>query len=140
MSLPDTKDEQAPIAGLDPRALWTVSNAFSALRVVLVFPTLYCLWLGPDYRWHVFWIVIAMGLSDILDGALARARDEVTEWGKIIDPVADNNWRIAPLPPAVVVTFVSAPQAAKSIPKGLRVKPLGDAPGGFSKFELEVGV
>ena len=27
-----------------------------------------------------------------------------------------------------------------SIPKGLRVKPLGDASGGFSKFELEAGV
>ncbi|MCP8937678.1 bifunctional 2',3'-cyclic-nucleotide 2'-phosphodiesterase/3'-nucleotidase [Alsobacter sp. SYSU M60028] len=58
---------------------------------------------------------------------------------KVIDPVADNNWRIAPLPPGVKVTFVSAPQAAKAIPKGLRVKPLGDAPGGFSKFALETG-
>ena len=70
----------------------------------------------------------------------ATSSSATSSTGEGIDPVADNNWRIAPLPPGVVVTFVSAPQAAKSIPKGLRVKSLGDAPGGFSKFELEVGV
>jgi phosphatidylglycerophosphate synthase len=58
-------------------------------RVVLGLPTLYYIWLGPEYRWYVFWIVIAIVVSDIADGALARARNEVTEWGKIIDPVAD---------------------------------------------------
>lgn len=85
----DQNREQGHIEGLDRSQLWTVSNAFSAIRVVLVFPTLYCLWLGPEYRWYVFWIVMAMVVSDILDGHLARARDEVTEWGKIIDPIAD---------------------------------------------------
>ncbi len=84
----------------------------------------------------------ANGKTIVLD-APDTNRDVIVRYivqEKVIDPVADNNWRIAPLPPGVVVTFVSAPQAAKSIPKGLRVKPLGDAPGGFSKFELEAGV
>ena len=87
MSLPETKPEQ--IEGLDRSGLWTVSNAVSALRVVLVPPTLYSIWLGPDFHWVVFWLVMGMVVSDILDGALARARNEVTEWGKIIDPIAD---------------------------------------------------
>ena len=87
MSLPEKKPGQ--IEGLDRRGLWTVSNAVSALRVVLVPPTLYCIWLGPDFHWVVFWLVMGMVMSDILDGALARARNEVTEWGKIIDPIAD---------------------------------------------------
>ena len=77
------------VEGLDPAKLWTVSNAFSALRVVVVAPTLYYIWLGPEFRWYVFWLVMVMVFSDILDGALARARNEVTEWGKIIDPIAD---------------------------------------------------
>ena len=85
----DPEPEQGHIAGLDRSALWTVSNAFSMLRVVLVAPTLYYIWLGPAYHWYVFWLVMMMVASDILDGALARARNEVTEWGKIIDPVAD---------------------------------------------------
>ena len=89
MSAEENPTSEKGIAGLDRGTFWTVSNAFSMLRVILVFPTFYCLWLGPDYRWYVFWIVIAMVVSDILDGTLARARDEVTVWGKIIDPAAD---------------------------------------------------
>ena len=89
MSLPDSEPATNEIARLGRSTLWTVSNALSALRVVLAVPTLYYIWLGPEHRWYVFWIVIAMVLSDILDGVLARARNEVTEWGKIIDPIAD---------------------------------------------------
>ncbi|MEE2753396.1 MAG: CDP-alcohol phosphatidyltransferase family protein [Candidatus Latescibacterota bacterium] len=89
MSLPDSEGVTNKIARLDWPSLWTVSNALSALRVVLAAPTLYYIWLGPEHRWYVFGIVIAMVLSDILDGVLARARNEVTEWGKIIDPIAD---------------------------------------------------
>ena len=68
---------------------WTVSNGLSLLRVVLTAPTLYYLALGASFRWHVFWLVMVLIVSDILDGAVARARNEITEWGKIIDPVAD---------------------------------------------------
>ena len=85
----ENTDESPALEGLNRGGLWTVSNAISALRVVLVLPTLYCIRLGPDYRWYVFWLVMGMVASDILDGALARARREVTEWGKIIDPIAD---------------------------------------------------
>lgn len=89
MSLPDSEGVTNKIARLGWSTLWTVSNALSALRVVLAAPTLYYIWLGPEHRWYVFGIVIAMVLTDILDGVLARARNEVTEWGKIIDPIAD---------------------------------------------------
>lgn len=89
MSLSEQKPAVDEIAGLDRSSLWTVSNAVSALRVVVVPPTLYFIWLGPEYRWYVFWLVMVMVASDILDGAIARSRNEVTEWGKIIDPIAD---------------------------------------------------
>ncbi|MBS10109.1 MAG: hypothetical protein CME19_00720 [Gemmatimonadetes bacterium] len=89
MSMPEEETESAGVSGLDIASLWTVSNAFSMLRVVLVVPTLYYIYLGEEYRWYVFWLVMVMVASDILDGTLARARNEVTEWGKIIDPVTD---------------------------------------------------
>jgi phosphatidylglycerophosphate synthase len=89
LSLPESEPDSNEIEGLDRSTLWTASNAISALRVVLVAPTLYCIWLGPEYRWFVFWLVMAMVFSDIFDGMLARARNEVTEWGKITDPIAD---------------------------------------------------
>ena len=68
---------------------WTVSNVVSLLRVVLVVPTITYILAGAEYHWHVFGYVMLMVISDVLDGTLARARKEITEWGKIIDPIAD---------------------------------------------------
>ena len=73
----------------EPAGFWTIANGLSVLRAVLTGPTLYCLWLGPAYRWHVFAIVTVMIVTDILDGAVARMRGETSEWGKILDPIAD---------------------------------------------------
>ncbi|MCZ6632339.1 MAG: CDP-alcohol phosphatidyltransferase family protein [bacterium] len=76
----------------DPEALnrfWTIANAFSLLRVVLTPPVLWLIWLGLDYRWWMFGLVVVMILSDILDGYFARRFGEITRWGKILDPLAD---------------------------------------------------
>jgi CDP-diacylglycerol--glycerol-3-phosphate 3-phosphatidyltransferase len=43
----------------------------------------------PYHReWALLFILLAM-ITDTLDGYIARLRDEVSELGKIIDPVAD---------------------------------------------------
>jgi 2',3'-cyclic-nucleotide 2'-phosphodiesterase/3'-nucleotidase len=55
---------------------------------------------------------------------------------KRIDPTADNNWSLAPLPANVNVTFTSGPASAQLIPKGLKVEPAGDAADGFVKYRL----
>jgi CDP-diacylglycerol--glycerol-3-phosphate 3-phosphatidyltransferase len=68
---------------------WTAANAVSLVRAALTAPTLLLLWLGPEYRWHTFVVVLVMIATDVADGALARLRRETTEWGKILDPLAD---------------------------------------------------
>lgn len=68
---------------------WTLSNAFSVLRMVLAVPVVWLIILGPAFVWPTFVLVVAMIISDILDGHLARRRNEITRWGKILDPLAD---------------------------------------------------
>jgi 2',3'-cyclic-nucleotide 2'-phosphodiesterase/3'-nucleotidase len=55
---------------------------------------------------------------------------------KTIDPSADGNWSLKPLPPGVNVTFPTAPAAAGKLPPGLKAQPAGDAGEGFVKYRL----
>ncbi len=57
---------------------------------------------------------------------------------KHIEPKADGNWRFAPWPSSVVATFLTSPAAAHAAaPAGVRLTPMGDAPGGFAKYRVE---
>jgi len=59
---------------------------------------------------------------------------------KHVEPKADGNWRFAPWPASVVATFVTSLAAAHvAAPAGVKLTPLGDAPGGFAKYRVEVG-
>ncbi len=69
------------------KSIWNYSNGLSFLRALLTIPSAILLWQGHNY------IALGVGvlayITDILDGWLARKLDEVTEAGKIIDPLAD---------------------------------------------------
>ncbi len=53
-----------------------------------------------------------------------------------IEPKADGNWSLAPLPPGVEATFVTSPAAAGKLPEGLKAEPAADGGGGFAKWRL----
>lgn len=36
-----------------------------------------------------FWLFVIAAFTDALDGAMARTRNQITEWGKLFDPIAD---------------------------------------------------
>jgi CDP-diacylglycerol--glycerol-3-phosphate 3-phosphatidyltransferase len=68
-------------------------NTLTILRVVLLPLCAYALFKngGDDTTWRVIaWtLFFIVGLSDILDGKLARDRNQITEFGKLLDPIAD---------------------------------------------------
>lgn len=70
----------------------TYSNYISFLRVLLAIPIFLVLdkiQESYDYRLIIVGICFLAYITDILDGFLARKLNEVTEFGKIIDPLAD---------------------------------------------------
>ena len=64
-----------------------IPNFLTICRILIIFPTLWLLYFN-QYRDALILIVIA-GLSDALDGYLAKAFDWKSRLGSILDPVAD---------------------------------------------------
>jgi len=70
----------------------TKSNYLSFFRLLLSIPAFFLLDFIHDsfnYRYILVAIYMLAYITDLLDGYLARKFDEVTEFGKIIDPLAD---------------------------------------------------
>ena len=76
---------------IEKNQILTISNALSFLRLLLVFPVWFSLnnFQNETYRILTFILCIVAAITDYLDGYVARKRTEITEVGKIIDPLAD---------------------------------------------------
>lgn len=70
--------------------VFTWSNAISFSRILVTIPIVY-LHYSNDQQVNglIIALVIYGILSDYLDGFIARFCNEISEWGKILDPVAD---------------------------------------------------
>ncbi len=67
--------------------MWTISNGLSLLRGLLTLPAAWFLWNGHNLV--ALWIGVFAYITDLLDGWVARKLNEVSEAGKIIDPLSD---------------------------------------------------
>ena len=94
------------------RGLWTVPNALSLLRLASV-PVF--AWLFVSDRENAAVVLYAVGAwTDFFDGFIARKFDQVSEIGKLLDPLADRILIVA-LAIALVARDVLPPWLAIAI-------------------------
>ena len=75
------------------KEIFTISNFLSFIRLLIAFP----LWFllddtgKEDSTLLVIILALVAIITDFLDGYIARKRNEITEIGKTIDPIADKS-------------------------------------------------
>jgi CDP-diacylglycerol--glycerol-3-phosphate 3-phosphatidyltransferase len=89
--------KRSEVLGLSPaeliaqrRRVFTVSNGVSLSRVVVLPFLIYAISLPPEQG--IPWVIglsSFAALTDLLDGLIARRLHQVSDMGKVIDPVAD---------------------------------------------------
>lgn len=101
---------------IDKVLLWIIPvkvlpNHVTIARFILI-PFVIFFLIAENYTIAIPLFIFA-ALTDAIDGALARTRDQITEWGKMFDPIADK-LLIGSLA-AIVVTKEISPYLAFSI-------------------------
>ena len=67
--------------------VWTIPNVLTMIRLILV-PVFVVLFL-KGHRMASLGVFVAASLTDMLDGYLARKLNQITDFGKLFDPLAD---------------------------------------------------
>ena len=84
----------------------TIPNLLSLFRLLLI-PVFLVLLVNAQYPW-VLLVLVASSLTDFVDGYLARRRDDITTFGKLMDPIADKLLIVAALVSLVSLNRVAA--------------------------------
>jgi CDP-diacylglycerol--glycerol-3-phosphate 3-phosphatidyltransferase len=67
--------------------MWVMPNWVTVFRFLTI-PIILYLLIYEQYVWSLLVFAVS-AFSDAVDGAMARTRDQVTDWGKTFDPFAD---------------------------------------------------
>jgi cardiolipin synthase len=72
---------------MTPDSPLTLPNLLTLLRILAIPFFAIAVWYG--HHWHAFVLFAAAGFTDLLDGFIARAFNQRSELGAILDPAAD---------------------------------------------------
>ena len=89
--LKNKKKQRGPNMNISKKELLSIPNCMSYFRILLI--PLFCItYIGANSKKDYYMaagIIIISGVTDFLDGKIARKFQMITEFGKFIDPVAD---------------------------------------------------
>ena len=67
-----------------------LSNILTLIRIIIIPIIVLCIYLkNPFFGWTAFVLFCFASITDYFDGYLARIRNEVTNFGTFLDPIAD---------------------------------------------------
>ena len=69
---------------------YNISNILTLLRIIVIPVIVICIYLkNPLYGWLGFVLFCLASITDYFDGYIARIRNEITNFGTFLDPIAD---------------------------------------------------
>ena len=74
------------------KEIYLLPNLISIFRLLLFIPLVFLFELmrvDNEYRYYILIVIFIAFISDLLDGYVARKTNQISELGKIIDPLAD---------------------------------------------------
>ena len=78
---------------LSKKQILTIPNLLSLFRLLLI-PVIWVLYQQGLYIWAL-WVTALSALTDVVDGRIARRYNMVSDFGKILDPIADKLTQLA---------------------------------------------
>ena len=67
-----------------------ISNLLTLARITIIPVIVLCIYMNnPFYGWVAFILFCLASITDYFDGYIARIRNEVTNFGTFLDPIAD---------------------------------------------------
>ena len=67
--------------------VWTIPNVLTIIRIILI--PVFVILFFRGYKMAALAVFCAASLTDMLDGYLARKLNQITDFGKLFDPLAD---------------------------------------------------
>tara|TARA_Y100001970_G_scaffold154418_1_gene189190 strand:- start:16550 stop:17098 length:549 start_codon:yes stop_codon:yes gene_type:complete len=69
---------------------YNISNFLTVARIIVIPIIVICIYMKePIYSWIAFTLFCIASITDYFDGYIARIRNEITNFGTFLDPIAD---------------------------------------------------
>jgi len=82
------KSQNTIRARLTLKDAFSIPNIMSYIRILLI-PVFMIVYIKYDNSLLALILIIISSMTDVLDGIVARKFNMVTDWGKLVDPLAD---------------------------------------------------